>query len=157
MRFKRHVTLLTRDLTGTMGWLAGDTTGRTDPLADLAGDPALDLVVSANLASQLAWPVADWLDDHPQRAAALPANLPADCIRWHLDDLRRCRGRVVLLSDVAMVERDRAGQMTDRLDLMRGNILPPPDESWDWPVAPFGEAARDRETVHRVGAWRDFR
>ena len=40
--------------------------------------------------------------------------------------------------------------MTRRLDLMRGNALPPLDESWDWPVAPFGEAAPDRETVHRI-------
>lgn len=157
MRLKHNVTLLTRDLTGTMGWLVGETTGRTDPLADLVADPTVDLVVSANLLSQLAWPVADWLDDHPQRAAALSASLPADCIHWHLDDLRRFKGRVVLLSDVEMVERDRAGRTVDRLDLTHGNALPPPDESWDWPVAPFGEAARDRETVHRVCAWRDFR
>lgn len=47
--------------------------------------------------------------------------------------------------------------MTLRLDLMRGNALPPLDASWDWPVAPFGEAAPDRETVHRICAWRDFR
>lgn len=156
MRLRPNVTLLTRDLTGTMDWLAGETAGRADPLSDLVADPAIDLVVSANLLSQLAWPVADWLDEHPQRAATLPASLPADCIRWHLDDLRRFEGRVVLLSDVELVERDRAGRTVDRLDLMRGARLPAPDESWDWPVAPFGEAARDRETVHRVCAWRDF-
>lgn len=40
---------------------------------------------------------------------------------------------------------------------MRGAALPNPDEGWDWPVAPFGEAARDLESIHRVGAWRDFR
>lgn len=157
MRFRPKVALLTRDLTGVMGWLAEEDDGRIDPLADLISDPAFDLVISANLMSQLAWPVEDWLDDHPARASKLPADLPAQCIAWHLADLRRFRGRVVLLSDVEMIERDRVGAITDRLDLTRGVALPPPDESWDWPVAPFGEAERDRESIHRVGAWRDFR
>jgi hypothetical protein len=157
MRFRPKVTLLTRDLTGVMGWLAEGADRRVDPLADLTADPAVDLVISANLMSQLAWPVEDWLDDHRSRAEHLPADLPAQCIAWHLADLRHFGGRVVLLSDVEMIERDRAGAITDRLDLTRGVALPAPDESWDWPVAPFGEAERDRESIHRVGAWRDFR
>ncbi|KQK29639.1 hypothetical protein ARD30_16870 [Bosea thiooxidans] len=157
MRFRRKVALLTQDLTGIMAWLAGQGDGRDDPLVGLAADPAIDLVVSANLLSQLAWPIEDWLADNPDEAAALPIDLPARCIAWHLADLRRFRGRVVLLSDVEMVERDRAGTVTDQLDLMRGVALPAPDESWDWPVAPFGEEAADRENIHRVGAWRNFR
>lgn len=157
MCFRPKVTLLNRDLTGVMGWLAEEEKGRIEPLADLATDPAVDLVISANLMSQLAWPVEDWLDDHPTRAARLPKELPAQCIAWHLADLRRLGGRVVLLSDVEMIERDRTGAHTDRFDLTRGVTLPQPDESWDWPVAPFGEAGRDRESIHRVGAWRNFR
>jgi ethanolamine utilization microcompartment shell protein EutS len=157
MRFRPQVALRTRDLTGVMGWLAEEADGRIDALADLIADPTIDLVISANLMSQLAWPVENWLDDHPARAAQLPADLPARCIAWHLADLRRFRGRVVLLSDVEMTKRDRAGAMTDRLDLTRGVELPPSDESWNWPVAPFGEAERDLESIHRVGAWRDFR
>ena len=39
-----------------------------------------------------------------------------------------------------MVERDRTGAIHDRLDLMYGVALPKEDESWLWPVAPFGEA-----------------
>lgn len=157
MRFRRNVTLLTRDLTGIVGWLAGESDGRSDPLVDLVADPELDLVVSANLLSQLAWPIEDWLADNPDRAETLPPDLPARCIAWHLADLGRFRSRVILLSDVEMIERDRSGAIVDRLDLTRGVELPAPDESWDWPVAPFGEAARDRESIHRVGAWPDFR
>ncbi|WP_186418180.1 hypothetical protein [Bosea sp. CS1GBMeth4] len=150
------VGLLSRDLTGAMAWLAGEAEGRQDPLADLAADESVDLVVSANLLSQLAWPVADWLEANPVRAAALPADLPARCIAWHLDDLARFRGHVCLISDVEMVERDRDGAIHDRLDLMYGVALPEADESWLWPVAPFGEAERDREYVHKVCAWRRF-
>lgn len=152
---QRKLRLLTRDLGGVMAWLAGAAAGRQDPLADLVADDEIDLVVSANLLSQLAWPVADWLEDHP--AAALPADLPARCIAWHLADLARFRGRVCLISDVEMVERGRDGTIHDRLDLMHGVALPPEDECWLWPVAPFGEAEREREFVHRVCAWRGLR
>jgi len=150
------VSLVSRDLTGAMAWLAGEAEGRQDPLADLATDDGVDLVISANLLSQLAWPVADWLEENPVRAASLPDNLPARCISWHLDDFACFRAHVCLISDVEMVERDRAGAIYDRLDLMYGVELPKEDESWLWPVAPFGEAEREREYVHRVCAWRRF-
>lgn len=157
MARRRNVRLVTRDLSGIMAWLAGKAQGRADPVADFVADAAIDLVISANLLSQFAWPIEDWLEEDEMRASRFPADLPRRCIAWHLDDLRRFKGRVCLLSDVEMTERDRAGTITDRLDLMRGEPLPPPDESWDWVVAPFGEAAKDREYVHRVCAWRDFR
>jgi ethanolamine utilization microcompartment shell protein EutS len=150
------VSLLSRDLTGAMAWLAGEAEGRQDPLADLVADDRVDLVISVNLLSQLAWPIADWLEDNPARAATLPANLPARCIAWHLDDLARFKGHVCLISDVEMVERDRGGAIHDRLDLTYGVGLPKEDESWLWPVAPFGEAERDREYVHKVCVWRRY-
>ncbi|SFC41703.1 hypothetical protein SAMN05428997_106232 [Bosea sp. CRIB-10] len=150
------VILVSRDLTGAMAWLAGEAESRQDPLADLANDGSVDLVISANLLSQLAWPVAEWLEDNPARAAALPDDLPGRCIAWHLDDLARFEGHVCLISDVEMVERDRGGAIHDRLDLMYGVALPKEDESWLWPVAPFGEAERDREYVHKVCVWRRY-
>lgn len=150
------VILVSRDLTGAMAWLVGEAESRQDPLADLANDGSVDLVISANLLSQLAWPVAEWLEDNPARAAALPDDLPARCIAWHLDDLARFEGHVCLISDVEMVERDRGGAIHDRLDLMYGVALPKEDESWLWPVAPFGEAERDREYVHKVCVWRRY-
>lgn len=150
------VSLLSRDLTGAMAWLTGEAEALQDPLADLVADDNVDLVISANLLSQLAWPVADWLEDNPARAALLPDNLPARCIAWHLDDLARFKGHVCLISDVEMVEHDRFGAIHERLDLMYGVKLPQEDESWLWPVAPFGEAEREREYVHKVCAWRRF-
>ncbi|HEY5793705.1 MAG TPA: hypothetical protein VIU82_01725 [Bosea sp. (in: a-proteobacteria)] len=154
--FQPDVTLVTRDLCGVMGWLGGQDDGRFDPVADLVADGTLDLVISAILMSQFGWPIADWLDENPARAARLPRDLAARCIAWHRDDLARFSCRVVLLTDVEMVERDRSGAVVERFELMRGTVLPAPDESWDWKVAPFGEASAERETVHRVGGWRDL-
>jgi hypothetical protein len=152
----RNVTLLTRDLTGIMGWLGGDTTGRVDPVADLVADPAIDLVISANLLSQLAWPVEDWLEAHPDAAGAVPADLPQRCIAWHLEDLSRFNARICLISDIETVTRDAAGEIVERFDLMRGVAVPATDLGWEWPVAPLGEESRDREIVHQVRAWPDL-
>jgi hypothetical protein len=154
--FQPDVSLMTRDLSGVMGWLDGKRDGRADPVSDLVADETLDLVISANLMSQFGWPIADWLDDNPARAAHVPHDLAARCIAWHRDDLVRFSCRVVLLTDVEMAERDRSGSVVERFDLMRGTALPAPDESWGWQVAPFGEEAAGRETVHRVCGWRDF-
>jgi hypothetical protein len=152
----RNVTLLTRDLGGVIGWLAGDGAARVDPVADLVADPTVDLVISANLLSQLPWPIEDWLETHPAQATALPPDLPGRCIAWHLEDLSRFKGRVCLLSDVEMYVRNGAGEAIETFDLMRGVAVPPTSENWEWPVAPLGETAPDQETVHRVCAWPDL-
>ena len=66
-----------------------------------------------------------------------------------------------LLTPAGPVAR-RLGPVADASDPMRGVALRPADESGNRPLAPCGEAARDRERVHRVGvhrvaAWRDVR
>jgi hypothetical protein len=149
----KRVSFVTLDLSGMAGWLAGTTAGRLAPLGPLAADPALDLVISANLLSQVPIGVETFLDDHAERAAALPADILFRSVQGHLDDLAAFRCRVCLLTDTAMTERDRTGAVTDTLDLMRGVSLPTPDEAWDWTVAPFGEADRKHEYVHRVQAY----
>lgn len=154
--FEKRVTLVTADLSGLSGWLDGSATGRVAPDPAFFAGNGIDLVISANLLSQIPLGVETFLDDNPGRAAALPGDLLALSVRGHLDDLAQSTARVCLLTDVMMEERDRSGTVTDRLDLMRGVTLPPPDERWDWTVAPFGEIDRDREHVHRVQAYADL-
>jgi hypothetical protein len=151
-----NITFETMDLTGCAAWVLGRADGRSDPLARHIADPRIDLVVSANVLSQLPLAPENWLEGHKKRAAALPPDLLARIVAWHLDDLRRFRGRVVLLTDVEMTERDQSGRVTETVDLLCGQTLPKPDETWVWPVAPFGEYERDREYIHRVVAYADF-
>jgi hypothetical protein len=152
-----NLRFLTMDLTGCAAWVLGRAEGRADPLATLIADDEVDLVVSANVLSQLPLAPENWLEKRAKRAAALPKDLLADIVRWHLADLARFRARVCLLTDVEVIERDRSGKITDRVDLLCGHRLPKPDRTWDWPVAPFGEYERDREYVHKVQAYADFR
>ncbi len=157
MRRYANVELVTRDLSGVAGWLAGKTDCREAPLDDLIANQEINFVISANLLSQLPLPVANRLADHPSEAKRLPEDLPAKIVGWHLDDLSAFKARVCLLTDVEMREETSDGRITDRLDLMRGHKLPKPDASWDWTVAPFGEIDRDHAYVHRVQAYARFK
>ena len=153
----RNVRFETLDLTGAADWLTGRDDRRRDPLAAWQAEPGVDLVISANVLSQLPIRPERWLDAHPSRKAALPMDIGARMIGWHLDDLRGFGCRVCLLTDVIMREEDKAGAVRSRLDLMRGRTLPTPDEEWDWPVAPFGEEARNLQYVHEARAYADFK
>jgi hypothetical protein len=107
---------------------------------DVLGDPEIDLVISANLLSQLG--VA---------AARVDA---ATVIAAHLDGLLMAPGRRLLLTDVGYEFVLRNGTVAERHDLMHGVALPTPDKTWPWPVAPFGELDPAYKAVHQVAAIR---
>lgn len=137
VRGRANVTLVTEDLT------------RPGAVFAQGGGATVDLVISANLLSQLPiLPVA--------RAGESDADLGGRIVRAHLDALTRLTARVCLVTDVEQREEDRDGTVTDRLDLLHGETLPAPDETWTWDLAPFGETARHRRLVHRVQGYRDW-
>jgi hypothetical protein len=149
-----NVVFVTRDVTGLARWLLGDADDRGDPLGDVREDSCVDLVISANLLSQITICPQDWLDEHPDRAARLPAdlraNLPWCAVGWHLADLDAFRCPVCLLTDTDMKVVDRAGKVLETMNLVADISLPPPDDTWDWTVAPFGEIGRHVARIHRV-------
>jgi hypothetical protein len=151
-----NVRFVTADLTGAGAWLAGQADARADVLAAWRADATVDLVISANVLSQLAIGPEDYLDAHPARAAALPANLPDALIGAHLQDLAAFRCRVCLLTDVEMRKERRDGTIVERMDLLGGHTLPKPDDAWDWAVAPFGEITRGVARIHRVHGYADL-
>lgn len=137
-----NVRLITADLNAEPG--------RVDPLPALCGGAEVDFVVSANLLSQL--PILP-LD----RPGLLPPDLGGRIVRAHLEGLGRLRARVCLLTDIEQFEEDRTGRITDRIDLLHGVRLDPPDRDWIWEIAPFGEAARHHRLRHRVQAFLNWR
>lgn len=144
------------DLSGVAAWLTGGAEGRVAPLADLAADPEIDFVASANVLSQLPYAPERWLERRPALADRLPADLPARIVRWHLHDLAAFRGRVCLVSDVGFQDVAPDGRVELETDLARGVALPPADDAWDWTVAPRGEIDRRLAYRHQVRAWRDI-
>jgi hypothetical protein len=153
VRAHANVRLATADLSGSADWLLGRADDLRDPLPAIAQGQSIDLVISANLLSQLPILPIAWCEE---RRRTVPPDLGQRIVASHLAGLSRLRTRICLVTDVEQVELDRDGEVVDRIDLLHGAQLPPPDRTWDWELAPFGEAGRHTRLVHRVRAYRDW-
>lgn len=107
----------------------------------------LDLVVSANLLSQIGVGIGRIAKDEP--VSPVPGLLQA-----HLDGLSALAARTCLITDVSYEVIDASGTVLERDDLMHGVTLPDAEAEWQWTVAPFGELDPTYQAVHRVLAIR---
>lgn len=145
-----NVRLICRDLSGFDEARAGKV---PEPLSFLRQVPYLDLVISANLLSQIGVGAERRLEKQPTGNAALVPRL----IRAHLDGLAALPCSTVLLSDVSFSVLDRDGQTGETADLLQGVAPPYPQARWTWPVVPPGEESRQYSVVHDVVAVRVLR
>jgi len=144
----RNVRLIERDLAGVDDLLAGRP---CEPLSFLRQVPYLDLVVSANLLSQIGMGAARRIEAEGQnRQRLLPKVISA-----HLDGLAGLPCASLLLTDVSYRVIDRDGHVHEEFDLLRGVPVPLGKAEWSWPVSPFGEESADYQIVHRVIACND--
>lgn len=153
----RNLRFVTADLTGVARWLIGEAPSREDVLTSFHADPDIDLVISANLLSQLPLAPESWAEEHPARIPMPTAELARTIVDWHLADLARCNAHVCLLTDTRQREIDVSGRIVADDDLLHGAALPHPDEAWDWTVAPPRETGDGTALVHRVHGYADFR
>lgn len=153
IRRLRNVRLVDFDLSGCVEWMLGRSSSFAPVLPEICFAAGTDLVISANVLSQLPILPLDWFD---ARGGA-PADLGFRIVSAHLDGLAALEGRICLLTDVMQVEMDRAGAVVDSSDLLHGVGVGVPDREWDWDLAPLGEAARGSRLVHKVCGFRDWR
>jgi hypothetical protein len=137
-----NVRLIERDLSGLDALLAGEA---AEPLGFLRQVPYLDLVVSANLLSQIGIGAARRLAGHPAEQAIL-----GQVIGAHVDGLGQVPAQTCLVTDTGYTVIERTGTRQESGDLMHGVDPGPARDSWDWPVVPFGEESRDHQIVHHV-------
>lgn len=144
LRRIRNVRLISRDLSGFNDALEGKT---PEPLAFLRQVPYLDLVVSANILSQIGVGATRRLE-----GAGNPRedDIPRALIEAHLEGLAGLPCKVALMTDTAYRVTDRQGKVVEEDDLLRGVPAPQAKRSWTWPVAPYGELGRDVQAVHDV-------
>lgn len=119
-------------------------------------DRRIDLVVSANLLSQLAVIPCRYLKAGlpglpPHRIAGFGRSI----VEAHLAWLRRFPGRVVLVTDFEREERASDGRV-ERKNILEGVELPPCRTTWTWRIAPLGRVYPDIDVRHRVAAYEDF-
>lgn len=160
------VSFVTRDLSGYDEMLlsrrVAATTGdvsviaRLDPLGFIRRIPDVDLVVSANLLSQMGVGINDRLARPDGGARLMPEDAPEKLIATHLRSLAGLGVPTVVVSDVRYELRDRTGRVIEGFDLMQGARLPEAKAVWEWTVAPFGEEAQDVERVHLVKVFTDL-
>jgi hypothetical protein len=138
-----NVTFVTRDISGF------DPVGPCNPkpLQFLENMADVDLVISANVLSQIGIGAESQL---LSAAKPLTRTLLAGLITAHIEGLQTLACKTCLITDIGWQERAGDGTVREEGDLMYGIVLPDPEESWPWPVVPFGEISRDFEVVHRV-------
>ncbi|MGL4197377.1 MAG: hypothetical protein ACRCSX_06420, partial [Allorhizobium sp.] len=138
----KNVRLIERDLSGLDALLGAKP---FEPLTFLRQVPYLDLVVSANLLSQIGIGAARRLDGHADKGALLRQVIGA-----HVEGLSQVSAETCLVTDTNYRVLDRSGGRHEMVDLMHGVDLGHAQQSWDWPVVPFGEESRDYQILHHV-------
>jgi hypothetical protein len=139
-----NIRLISRDLSGLSEAFAGKP---PEPLSFLRQVPYLDLVISANILSQIG------VGTRRQLAQTRHSDTDAivsSLIRAHLDGLSALPCKTALLTDISYRVTDRGGAALEEADLLCGVPAPLTKRNWSWTVAPYGELGRDREAVHKV-------
>lgn len=140
-----NVRLIERDLSG---YDELRETGTAEPLGFLRGVPYLDLVISANLLSQIGRGVKRRLEG--EQEGTMPVDTAERLITAHIEGLQALPCATCLVTDVSYAVIDRTGKTHETADLLHGVHPPDRKESWHWPVAPLGEESRDYKIVHQV-------
>jgi len=141
----KNVKFIERDLSGYDDLKAGKV---PEPLDFLRRVPWLDLVVSANLLSQIGMGAKKRLVK--EQPGTMPDDSLAQLIRAHLDGLAHVPAKTCLVTDIAFEVVARTGQTHEQTDLLAGIAPPAHSISWNWPVVPLGEENKDYQIVHRV-------
>jgi hypothetical protein len=139
-----NVRLISRDLSGFQPALAGQT---IEPLGFLRQVPYLDLVISANILSQIGVGAKrrPELADNPAKDDILRRLMQA-----HLHGLAAQPCKTVLITDISFKVLDRKGETVEEDDLLCGLSPPAAKRNWPWPVAPLGELDRNCQAIHDV-------
>lgn len=144
-----NVSLREADVTGRLAGLSVD-----DGIPPSGDPPTLpedaDLVISANLLSQLPELPCAWLARRKDLPEAARGAIARDIIAAHVDWLATLPVVACLVSETERRYVARDSTVLRGWDALYGARLPPPDAVWSWDIAPVGEAARgftQRNTV----------
>jgi hypothetical protein len=147
------------DLSGVYeGLLMGVANGADTPPAPMTApipdilEEHVDLVVSANLMSQLPLAPIDFLQKHVSLDPDDEAKLARAILDAHLADIAGYDATLCLITDRRRETIGRDGEIVRASDALHDLKLPPPDHEWVWTIAPYGELSRDESVRNHVQA-----
>ena len=112
-----------------------------------------DLTVSINLASQLGYLPAKWLEKGHPRDEAFSLHLRRAAALRHLEWLQALPGVRLLIGDRALVVRGLDESEVEREVILGERDLEPPCDTWVWRFAPAPEWDRRHHLELEVGAY----
>jgi hypothetical protein len=162
-----NVRLVELDVTGVVAELPAlrRSPGRALPVSQprrFLEDPRLDFAVSVNLLSQLPWVPGRFLGGtRPEQEVA---GFQAHLILSHLEYLRRLPGHTALITDAfwraepaAAGAAVKGGEEAPVWDVLSGVVLPEPESTWDWLIAPAPERDERLDYIAKVHAYPDWK
>ncbi len=160
-----NVRLFTLDVTGIAALLPKAGPGsaqqlpRSRPTAFL-DEERLDLSVSVNLLSQLAWVPGRYLKGRSSEAGL--SEWRRHLLEAHLQYLLLLNGHAALVTDVSWRAETLTGghglpTSEEEWDVLQGVALPEPDSAWDWCIAPAPERSAEFNYVAKVHAYTDWK
>ncbi len=118
-------------------------------------DSDLDLSVSVNLLSQLAWVSSQHLaTTHP---APVLDTFYRHLLEAHLDYLQRLPGHTALITDSRWTRHSVDGAFSETWDVLHGVTLPTLAQQWTWAIAPAPEREAGYDFTANVVGYPDWK
>ena len=133
-----NITLVACDLTASLETIWRGNTDITKPTVFI-DDPAIDLVVSGNIASQLPLLALSWLKRKSSLTEDACQHVGRDLISAHFNWLSGFRGTVCLITDRERLTFDSEGREVHRESALFDVPSPAANNEWVWEIAPPGE------------------
>jgi len=147
------------DITGIVTFLA-ETHSSPLPIPvpqNFLDDDSIDLVVSANVASQLPLLPRTWLEKHGSLSEDALMDVAQGLIGAHFYYLSLFDAQIALMTDKRYQTRNKEGITISEKSALYGVGLPECHITrWDWHIAPAPELHPDYDRVHQIVAqtWR---
>ena len=162
-----NVRLCALDVTGVATQLSkiahfrGEPLPKSEPTAFL-DEKRLDLSVSVNLLSQLAWVPGRFLKGILSEDEV--AQTQKQLLEAHLHYLRRLPGHTAMITDVRWRSQTRHGAVAGAesatpqgWDVLQGVSLPQAASAWDWNIAPAPERSAHLDYIATVHSYPDWK
>jgi hypothetical protein len=113
-------------------------------------DPAVDLVVSLNIVSQLPTLPGHFLENAAGRDEAEADAIGCALAGAHFRYLEKFNATVCLVGDTAREVLAPNGTVVETVSALRGATIPWAGETWSWDIAPLGEEGSGYAIRNRV-------